>query len=203
MTEVREPVKKTSIEKKEKIIEKGFELLCEKGFHNVSSIDIARYAGVSTGCIYQYFSDKKAIFVEGAKLYLKNICFPLLEVFEEYKEKEISVEKFVSLVLERSIEKQNLSRNAHQELMSMCCLDEEIQNIFNQNELEVTKEIESVLQKKNFSLKNSKERMHLFIHIVDDYSHEMIYHKHPEYDYHIMYEETKKILIHLLKGDLL
>mgnify|MGYP005784999645 CR=1 FL=1 len=40
---------------------------------------------------------------------------------EEYKEKEISVEKFVSLVLDRSIEKQNLSRNAHQEFMSMCC----------------------------------------------------------------------------------
>ncbi len=202
MTEVREPVKKTSIEKKEKIIEKGFEILCEKGFHNVSTIDIARYAGVSTGCIYQYFSDKKAIFVEGAKICLKNICFPLLEVFEKYQEKDITIEEFVSRVLEESIKKQNLSRNAHQELMSMCCLDEEIQNIFSQMELEVTKEIETFLQKKHFSLKNSKERMHLFIQIVDDYSHEVIYHQHVEYDYSIMYEETKKILLHLLKGDL-
>ena len=86
--------------------------------------------------------------------------------------------------------------------MSMCCLDEEIQNIFSQMELEVTKEIETFLQKKHFSLKNSKERMHLFIQIVDDYSHEVIYHQHVEYDYSIMYEETKKILLHLLKGDL-
>ena len=85
MTEVREPVKKTSIEKKEKIIEKGFELLCEKGFHNVSSIDIARYAGVSTGCIYQYFSDKKAIFVEGAKLYLKICVFSIRPFYRKAK----------------------------------------------------------------------------------------------------------------------
>ena len=35
MTEVREPVKKTSIEKKEKIIEKGFELLCEKVYLSI------------------------------------------------------------------------------------------------------------------------------------------------------------------------
>ena len=196
MTEVRDPIKKTSILRKEKIIEKGFELLCEKGFHNVSCIDIARYAGVSTGCIYQYFKDKKSIFVEGAKIYLKHICFPLLEVFEEYKEKEISVEKFVSLVLDRSIEKQNLSRNAHQELMSMCCLDEEVAQIFNQNELEVT---EKILHYLKGDL--GKEKIHLFIQIVDDYSHEVVYHKHSLYDYTIMYEETQKILLHLLKGD--
>ena len=55
MSEVREPIKKSSILKKEKIIEKGFELMCEKGYHNVSSVDIAKYTGVSTGCIYQYF----------------------------------------------------------------------------------------------------------------------------------------------------
>ena len=196
MTEVRDPIKKTSILRKEKIIEKGFELLCEKGFHNVSCIDIARYAGVSTGCIYQYFKDKKSIFVEGAKIYLKHICFPLLEVFEEYKEKEISVEKFVSLVLDRSIEKQNLSRNAHQELMSMCCLDEEVAQIFNQNELEVTEKILHYLKGDP-----GKEKIHLFIQIVDDYSHEVVYHKHSLYNYTIMYEETQKILLHLLKGD--
>ena len=32
--EIREPVQKRSIEKKEKIIESGFELICEKGYYN-------------------------------------------------------------------------------------------------------------------------------------------------------------------------
>ena len=35
--------------------------MCNKGYHNVSCVDIAKYAGVSTGLIYQYFTDKKDI----------------------------------------------------------------------------------------------------------------------------------------------
>lgn len=32
LNEIREPIQKRSIEKKEKIIKAGFELICEKGF---------------------------------------------------------------------------------------------------------------------------------------------------------------------------
>ena len=195
MSEVREPIKKSSILKKEKIIEKGFELMCEKGYHNVSSVDIAKYAGVSTGCIYQYFKDKKAIFVEGAKIYLKEICFPMLEVFLEYSKKEMTLEELTQKILDKSVQSQKMSYHAHQELMSMCCLDEEVAQIFNQNELEVTEKILNYL--KGYP---GKEKIHLFIQIVDDYSHEVVYHKHSLYDYTIMYEETQKILLHLLKG---
>ena len=41
MGEIRNPIKKNSIEKKNKILEKGFTLMCEKGYHNVNSVDIA------------------------------------------------------------------------------------------------------------------------------------------------------------------
>ena len=55
MSEIRIPTQKRSIEKKDKIVEKGFELMCENGYFNTSTNDIAKYAGVSTGIIYQYF----------------------------------------------------------------------------------------------------------------------------------------------------
>ena len=42
MSKIREPIKKSSIEKKNRIIEKGFELMCDKGYYNVNCIDIAR-----------------------------------------------------------------------------------------------------------------------------------------------------------------
>ena len=64
MGEIRIPIKKSSIEKKERIIKLGFELMCLKGYHNVTCVDIAKYANVSTGIIYQYFKDKHDIFVE-------------------------------------------------------------------------------------------------------------------------------------------
>ena len=75
MGNIREPIKKSSIEKKERIIKKGFELMCEKGYHNVNTVDIAKYSNVSTGIIYQYFNDKKDIFVKGVKDYANNIMF--------------------------------------------------------------------------------------------------------------------------------
>ncbi|NLC47867.1 MAG: TetR/AcrR family transcriptional regulator, partial [Tenericutes bacterium] len=75
---VREPIQKRSIEKKEKIIESGFNLICEKGYHNTNTAEIAKNAGVSTGIIYQYFKDKHDILIEGMKLYSSSIFYPML-----------------------------------------------------------------------------------------------------------------------------
>ena len=60
-SQIREPIQKRSIEKKEKIIECGFELICKEGYHNINTAEIAKVAGVSTGIIYQYFKDKNDI----------------------------------------------------------------------------------------------------------------------------------------------
>ena len=75
MAEVRIPTQKRSIEKRNKIIDKGFELMCEKGYYKVTTNDIAAYADVSIGIIYQYFKDKKEIFIEGVKNYSNKICY--------------------------------------------------------------------------------------------------------------------------------
>ncbi len=63
-------LKNAQLKKKDKIVAKGFELMCENGYFNTSTNDIAKYAGVSTGIIYQYFNDKKEIFIEGLKIIL-------------------------------------------------------------------------------------------------------------------------------------
>ena len=85
MSETRIPVQKRSIEKRDRIIEKGFELMCNNGYFNTNTSDIAKYADVSTGIIYQYFNDKKDIFIEGVKNYSDNIMFPMLSVLENNK----------------------------------------------------------------------------------------------------------------------
>ena len=88
MSDTRMPTQKRSIEKRNKIVEKGFEIMCERGYYNVSTPDIAEAAGVSTGIIYQYFNDKKDIFIEGAKNYSNTIMFPMLTVLESEKIKK-------------------------------------------------------------------------------------------------------------------
>lgn len=82
MPNVREPIKESSKEKKQKIIDIGFKLMCEKGYHNVSCVDIAASANVSTGIIYQYFKDKLDIFIAGTKLYSEKLMFPMLNALE-------------------------------------------------------------------------------------------------------------------------
>ena len=73
MAETRIPTQKRSIEKRNKIIKMGFDLMCDKGYHNISTTEIAEYAGVSTGIIYQYFNDKKEIFIEGDEQRLEQV----------------------------------------------------------------------------------------------------------------------------------
>ena len=80
--EIREPVQKRSIEKKEKIIKAGFELICENGYHNTDTSKIAKKAGVSTGIVYQYFKDKRDIFVAGLEKYADNIFYPMIDLPE-------------------------------------------------------------------------------------------------------------------------
>ena len=52
---IREPRQKRAIEKKNKIIEAGFQLICQNGYYNTNTKEIALEAGVSTGIVYQYF----------------------------------------------------------------------------------------------------------------------------------------------------
>jgi AcrR family transcriptional regulator len=78
--DIRQPIQKRSIEKKEKIIEAGFNLICEKGYYNTNTAEIAKNAGVSTGIVYQYFKDKHDILIEGMKLYSSSIFYPILYI---------------------------------------------------------------------------------------------------------------------------
>ena len=113
MSEVRIPTQKRSIEKRDRIIEKGFYLMCSNGYYNTNTNDIAKYAGVSTGIIYQYFNDKKDIFVEGFKSYSNNILFPILDVLDT----SISFDNFSSVLdsmFDVFIEKHTLSLRAHE-----------------------------------------------------------------------------------------
>lgn len=41
-----------SLEKKEKIIKAGFDLMYKKGYYNTNTVEIAKFAGVSTGIVY-------------------------------------------------------------------------------------------------------------------------------------------------------
>ena len=139
MSEIRIPTQKRSIEKKDKIVAKGFELMCENGYFNTSTNDIAKYAGVSTGIIYQYFNDKKEIFIEGVKNYSDTIMFPILDILKNNNLKFDNLDTLLDKLLDSFINKHTLSKKAHEEMMALSHLDEDIAQIFHDKEMVTTK----------------------------------------------------------------
>ena len=61
---VRQPKQKRSIQMKEKILSAAMQLICDKGFFETTTNEIAKAAGISIGSLYSYFSDKDTILAE-------------------------------------------------------------------------------------------------------------------------------------------
>lgn len=199
MSETRMPTQKRSIEKRNRIIEKGFELMCENGYYNTTVPDIAEFAGVSTGIIYQYFNDKKAIFIEGIKKYADSIMYPMLNILESKKVDMNNLNILLTTMISEFIKTHNISKKAHEELMAMSHLDDDIGNIFKNSELKMTQKIVDLLEMNNIYLKNSCEKIHIIYGIIDNFCHEVVYHKHNQIDYDIMQKEVISIIINILK----
>ena len=199
MSETRIPTQKRSIEKRNRIIEKGFELMCEKGFYNTSTPDIAEYAGVSTGIIYQYFNDKKDIFIEGVKNYSSNIMYPMINILETSKINPEDLKLIVIKMIDKFVETHKISKKAHEELMAMSHLDEDVSNIFKQAEFDMTQKIVSLLNNNGITLENAPEKIHIIVGIIDNLCHEIVYHQHKNINYEIMKSEVVNLIIDILK----
>ena len=113
----RIPTQQRSIEKRNRIIEKGFELMCEQGYYNTDTAKIAKYAGVSTGIVYQYFNDKKDIFLEGIKNYAQGIMYPLIDILNNEKLDLNNIDIVINDIIKKLIKKHNISKKAHEEMM--------------------------------------------------------------------------------------
>ena len=199
MKEIRVPTQKRSIEKRNRIIEKGFELMCEKGYYNISTPDIAEYAGVSTGIIYQYFTDKKDIFIDGVKQYSNNIMFPMIDVLKENKIDLENINDLLEIMIDKFIKTHTISKKAHEELVAMSHLDDDIAEIFKNSEFEMTEKIVELLKNNGINIENMREKVHIIIGIVENLCHEIVYNKHSKLNYDVMKSEVINIIIKMLK----
>ena len=198
ISDVREPTQKRSIEKKEKIIKSGFELICKQGYHNTNTAEIAKVAGVSTGIIYQYFEDKHDIFICGLEKYADSISYPMPDLSEEKFNKK-DFPKFLEKMINAYIENHKLSQFAHQEIMAMTHSDEKVSYYFYKQELNITNKLVEFLQKNKFSCDNLIEKVHIMIGMIDNLCHEIVYHKHDEINYDVMKEIVQTNILALFK----
>ncbi|MBP3708148.1 MAG: TetR/AcrR family transcriptional regulator [Clostridia bacterium] len=199
MPDTRMPTQKRSIEKRNRIIEKGFELMCENGYFRTAIPDIAKYSNVSVGIIYQYFNDKKEIFIEGVKNYANTIMYPMLDILDTETIQIGNLKNLLENMIDKFIKNHTISKKAHEELMAMSHLDNDIADIFKKSELDMTEKIVALLENNNFNIENCSEKVHIAYNMIDNLCHEIVYHKHDKIDYDVMKKKIIEIIVDLLK----
>ena len=198
---IREPKQKRAIEKKEKIVEAGFQLICQNGYYNTNTAEIAKEAGVSTGIVYQYFKDKHDIFMEGLEKYGDEIFFPMLKL----NSKSFNVSSFddsLQSMIQAYIKDHKLSQTAHEEITSMVHSDSDVADYFYRRELWLTETIKNILLENHFQEEHLNEKVHVMIGLIDQLCHEVAFHKHSTMDYSYMMKLVLQTIHSIFQEDL-
>lgn len=174
----REPQQKRSIEKKNRIIEVGFRLMCENGYQKTTTADIAKAAGVSTGIIYSYFKDKRDIFIRGLEQYGEQIILPVYEQLTP----GLDVMSSLNRIIDSIMDSHRIFQNAHKELEALTMTDNTIATIMFTTELKISKQLELLLANAGFDTENLAEKTHIIYNMVESLCHELTFHKHDDLD---------------------
>jgi len=203
MPETRIPKSGKAIAKRDRIIEKGFELMCEQGYYKTTTPEIAKAADVSTGIIYQYFNDKREIFMEGLKRFSDSVLFPMMDILDApdgnvTKIDLNDIEKILDRLMTLIVQSHRMTQKAHEELEMMAHADEEVGEIFKASEFAMTKKIVAFLEKNDIKLENPIEKIHIIYGLVENYCHETVYHHHEELNNEVMRTEVIEIIKNIL-----
>lgn len=197
MTVTRIPKQKKAIDKRDKIIRKGFELMCNKGFHHVSTPDIAKHANVSTGILYQYFEDKREIFIEGTKKYCVEVLYPMLYTeIDNIKLDNTNI--LVKGIIKNFTNNCINNGNAQRELIAMSHYDNEIASIINSYKKQLVEKIVCILHNNNFKIENAFEKVHLSVTLIGQYCRDMILNNQKHLDYGVLHNHLVDTVSNLL-----
>ena len=193
---IREPMQKRSIEKKTRIIKAGLDLFCEKGFHNTNTVEIAKAAGVSTGTVYNYFKDKKDIYIASFEYFLDSYLRPLLDEIENLPkpvDAQVLIDKCIDLFIDLYV---NYKQTVN-ELALMQESSPEIMQHFAAYEDMILSALVTAYDKPNVTKKNLSEKMYLLYTLADILGQEHAFHYHGNIDLEVLRRQIKAIITHL------
>lgn len=193
-TKITEPKQARSIEKKNKIIETGFQLFCEKGYYHTNTAEIAAAAGMSTGIIYRYFPNKKAIFSEAVKRYSEQIQNGIYEQLSSFSSLT-DLDHYLPALIDSLVDMHARFEKAHREIETMSNSDAEISAIVVDFEENLTNRFADAFEQMDGGVAYIKEKIHLVFHMIEDFCHEVVFHHHHELDYAAM----KKLLLESIR----
>ena len=144
---------------KEAILDTALHLFARDGYEAVSVSQIAGSLGMTKGALYRHYKNKHDIFMEGVKRYSEEIMLPITNILGIDNVSE-NLRQILENIIDNFIKSHKISKKAHEELMSMSHIDQEIAEIFNKNELDMTKRTVEILKKNNLNSKNINEKVY-------------------------------------------
>ena len=156
-TDVRQPRQERSIEKKNKIIEAGYQLFSEVGYYGTNTAEIAKRAGVSTGIVYGYFQDKRDILICVLELYINKVFDPILNFFDKLKS-PVNYCDIIPQVIELTIKMHKKHAKMHEALHALTGTDEAVNAEFIALEDSITVKIADKLSALGEKVDNAMEK---------------------------------------------
>lgn len=196
--EVRQPRQERSIEKKNKIIEAGYQLFSEVGYYGTNTAEIAKRAGVSTGIVYGYFQDKRDILISVLEIYINKVFAPYFKLFDKIST-PVDFKTLLTKIIDQTIKTHKTNRKIHEVLHSLACSDEAVNAQFIELEDQITVKIADKLAFLGFEYENSLEKIHLAMDIIQSFSHEYVFDKHDYLDYIVMKDIVVNTLVKLFE----
>ena len=178
--EIRIPKQKRSIEKKNRIVLAAYKLFNEKGFHNINTAQIAKEAGLSTGCLYDYFIDKQDIFMEVLKMHNQEITEFIHKKLNAIPT-EATIFELMKQMINIFLESHDHSKGFHQEVMALSYSNNSISNLLSSYEKEeIIQDFINYLSIHNVPLTSGteKEKILLMLNTLDNISHELLFKEH-------------------------
>lgn len=197
--QIRVPRQQRSIEKRNKIIEAGYQLFCEKGYHNTNTAEIARVAGVSTGIVYSYFKDKKDIFLCVIELYTSSITTPIFDLIAKV-EKPFELYAVIKSCITKLIESHTMNKSVHEEMQALAHTDPDIRELFCKYQAQIATNIVEQMEKNDLHPTNAYEKAHLIFNIIENLIHEIVYHHHEYLNYDVMTDVAIHAVIDMITG---
>ena len=194
---IREPRQKRSIEKKNKIIKAGMELILENGYHSTTTADIAKKAGVSTGIVYSYFEDKKHILLSGLTDYIIMTQNPTFDFLKDYHQPE-DWDILLKELIDHFVEMHKVFFKSHQELNALATLDADVRALFEEFEEKMINECVTLFSAHVGPVPHLHEKFHIVYHLIEDYCHGVVISPNPNFDYDALKAEVISCVKHLL-----
>lgn len=189
MKATRKPQQKRSLEKQSKILEAAFMLFCEKGFENTNTAEIAKYAGVATGTVYSYFSDKIDIYRTVFDKYLKNEISKMLFILESNIQVQTNIREFVLAWKNSYMTVFGQPNKALNEISTVMSKETNLCTYYSEFEVEYVNNIYYLLKKK-YSETVTFEKVWLAFLIVDGLCKEYVSNRHKNINFQQLEEQA-------------